>query len=198
VKKASMASPTIFSTSHLQTDQPFLNHFSGGKTMKTAKFFVAALGLAVAAASHADVSKKDQEFMTKAAAGGLYEVQAGTLAQQKGQAEGVKSFGSMLVKDHSAANEELKALAASKGVSLPSAMTPDKKKRLDSVSRAKNFDKEFVDEVGLDDHKKDISLFEKASKNADDAEVKAFAAKTLPTLKAHRTHAEDLKKALNP
>ena len=161
----------------------------------TRKLLVAAAALALAAAAHAQASKKDQEFMTKAAAGGLYEVQAGTLAQEKGRAPTVKSFGEMLIKDHSAANDELKALAATKGVTLPAALPADKKKRLDKIAKAKDFDKEFVDEVGLDDHKKDIQLFEKASKDADDADVKAFATKTLPTLKAHREHAEGLKKA---
>ncbi len=77
---------------------------------------------------------------------------------------------------------------------MPSALPADKQKKLDKLSKAKDFDKEFVNEVGLDDHKVDIALFEKTSKDADDAEVKAFAAKTLPTLRAHRTHAETLKK----
>lgn len=154
-------------------------------------------GLAVSLGASAQVSKKDQEFMTKAAAGGLYEVQAGNLAQEKGHSAGVKSFGAMLLKDHSAANEELKALAGRKGVTLPAAVPADKKKRLDKIAQAKNFDKEFVDEVGVDDHKDDIKLFEKASTDADDADVKAFATKTLPTLKAHREHAEGLKKSNN-
>lgn len=164
--------------------------------MKTfPKLLIAAAALAAAMAAQAQVSKKDQNFMTRAAAGGLYEVAAGTLAQEKGRSPTVKAFGEMLIKDHTAANGELKALASAKGVTLPTAVPTDKKKRLDKIAKAKDFDKEFVDEVGVDDHKKDIQLFEKASKDADDAEVKAFAAKTLPTLKAHHEHAEGLKKA---
>lgn len=157
-------------------------------------FWAASVGLALAAAAHADVSKKDQEFFTKAAAGGLYEVQAGQLAQQKGSSDSVKSFGAMLVKDHSAANDELKALAEQKGVALPTSLPQDKQRKLDKLSRAKSFDKEFVKEVGVSDHKADIALFEKTSRGADDADVKAFAAKTLPTLKAHKEHADGLKK----
>ena len=164
--------------------------------MKTfPKLLIAAAALAAAMAAQAQVSKKDQDFMTRAAAGGLYEVAGGTLAQEKGRSPTVKAFGEMLIKDHTAANGELKALASAKGVTLPTAVPADKKKRLDKIAKAKDFDKEFVDEVGVDDHKKDIQLFEKASKDADDAEVKAFAAKTLPTLKAHHEHAEGLKKA---
>ena len=64
------------------------------------------------------------------------------------------------------------------------------------VAEAKHFDKEFIREVGIDDHRKDIKLFEKASKNADDPQIKAFAAKTLPALVNHREHAQDLQKSL--
>jgi putative membrane protein len=157
---------------------------------------IAAAGVVPTTATFAEVSKKDQEFFTKAAGGGMFEVEAGKLAQSKGQLEGVKSLGGMLVKDHAAANDELKALAAKKGAALPPGVPADKQKKLDKLSAAKDFDKEFVNEVGLQDHKVDISLFENTSKNADDPDVKAFAAKTLPTLKAHREHAEGLKKGM--
>ena len=163
--------------------------------MKAAIFAaVAASTLALATHAFAEVSKKDQDFFTKAGGGGMFEVEAGKLAQSKGQSDGVKSFGDMLVKDHSAANDELKALASKKGASVPAALPADKKAKLDKLSRAKDFDKDFVKEVGLDDHKTDIALFEKTSKDADDGDVKAFAAKTLPTLKAHKDHAEGLAK----
>ncbi len=150
--------------------------------------------LAVSSLAFADMSKKDQEFFTKAAGGGTYEVEAGKLAQSKGQSAGVKSFGDMLVKDHGAANDELKALAGKKGVTLPVGVPADKQKKLDKLAASKNFDKDFVNEVGLDDHKADIAMFEKTSTGADDADVKAFAMKTLPTLKTHLQHAESLKK----
>jgi len=165
--------------------------------MKTFRLSIlATAGVILTTAAFADVSKKDQEFFTKAAGGGMFEVAAGKLAQGKGQDEGVKSFGAMLVKDHSAANDELKALAAKKGATLPPGVPSDKQKKLDKLSAAKEFDKEFVNEVGLEDHKEDIALFEKTSKSADDPDVKAFAAKTLPTLKSHREHAEGLKKGM--
>ena len=147
-----------------------------------------------AAAAFAAVSKSDQEFFNKAAAGGMYEVEAGKLAESMGQSTEVKQFGAMLVKDHGAANEELKTLAGQKGAQLPAAVPDKMKKELDKLSKSKNFDKDFIKQVGLKDHKKDIDLFEKTSKKGDDADVKAFAGKTLPTLKAHREHAQQLDK----
>ena len=163
--------------------------------MNFSRIAIATCSLLLSLSATADVSKNDREFLTKAAAGGLYEVEAGKLAQNKGSDAEIKAYGAMLVKDHGAANDELKSLAGSKGVTLPATLPTDKQSRLEKISKAKNFDKEFVDEVGLEDHKKDISLFEKASKSADDAEVKAFASKTLPTLKAHHEHAQSLKKS---
>ena len=164
--------------------------------MKISQWAAAALSVAFIATAHAEVSKKDHEFLTKAAIGGLYEVEAGKLAQGKASSDGLKLFGDMLVKDHRAANDELKDLAKIKGVALPTAIPAEEQSRLDEMVIAKNFDKAFVDEVGLKDHQVDISLFEKASKDSDDTAIKAFALKTLPMLKAHREHAESLKKSL--
>ena len=155
---------------------------------------LAATIISVTTAAFADVSKKDQAVFTKAAGGSMYEVEAGKLAQSNGKSDGVKLFGEMLIKDHSAANDELTAFAAKKGAVLPPGLPADKQNKLDKLSKAKDFDKNFVKMIGLDDHKAEIALFEKTSKNADDAEVKAFAAKTLPTLKAHREQAEGLNK----
>src|SRR6185369_3563928 len=81
---------------------------------------LAAAGAVVSASGADAVSKKDQEFFTKAAGGGMFEVEVGKLAESKASDPQVKSFGSMLVKDHGAANEELKALASRKGAQLPS------------------------------------------------------------------------------
>lgn len=89
--------------------------------MKTTKIATALAGLAWVFAVHAETGTKDQEFLVKASSGGLYEVQAGQLAQERGQSAGVKAFGAALAKDHGAANDELKALAARKGVTLPAA-----------------------------------------------------------------------------
>jgi putative membrane protein len=137
-------------------------------------------------------TKTDQTFMTKAAGGGIYEVEVSKMAASKVKSAEVKAYAEMLVKDHTAANNELKQLASSKGVVLPTDMPADKKTMLDKLSKAKDIDREFVKQVGLDDHKTDIALFEKASKEAQDAEVKSWFGKTLPKLKDHRADAEKL------
>lgn len=166
------------------------------KKLRRALLATAMIPFAWGTATAADpMAKADQEFFNKAAAGGMFEVEAGKLAESRGQGAQVKSFGAMLVKDHSAANDELKALASRKGVTLPATLPREHQQTLDKLGKAKDFDKEFIQEVGLKDHKKDIALFEKTSKDAKDPDVKAFAGKTLPTLKMHLQHAEGLKTA---
>jgi len=137
------------------------------------------------------LSKKDVKFINDAAEGGLMEVRMGELAQQKGQSPDVKSFGQRLVTDHTKANEELKQLASGKGVTVPSQLDDKHQKMLDKLSNASDFDKTFKD-MAIKDHKKDIKEFEKASKKCDDADLKAWIAKTLPTLQDHLSMAEQL------
>jgi putative membrane protein len=132
------------------------------------------------------VSKDDAKFAVSAADGGIAEVELGTLAQQKAANAKVRDFGGMMVSDHSKANDEMKALAKSKGITLPTAIDSDEQKVKDDLSSKTgvDFDKAYVKNM-IEDHKNDIKEFEDATKNLKDPDLKAFAVKTLPTLKMH-------------
>jgi putative membrane protein len=137
-------------------------------------------------ASVALADSPDSSFIKSAAEGGMSEVELGQLAQQKATNPAVKGFGAMMVKDHTAANEKLKALAATKQVGLPdgpSMMQKASKAKLDMMS-GDSFDKSYVKGM-IDDHKDDIKEFQKEAADGKDPQVKAFAAATLPTLKMH-------------
>jgi len=140
------------------------------------------------------LAKNDREFIIKAAEGGMHEVEVSKLAASKASDPAVKSFANMLVDDHTKANDELKQLASSKGVELPAA--PPKSKRSEAEKLGKmegtKFDQEYLKEVGVKDHQKDIKDFEKASKDAKDPELKAWVDKTLPKLKEHLAQAQKL------
>ncbi|QMU30103.1 DUF4142 domain-containing protein [Adhaeribacter radiodurans] len=125
------------------------------------------------------------DFMLKAASGGMMEVTLGKLAQEKASNADVKAFGQKMVEDHSKANAELKTLAASKNVTLPVELIAEHQKHVDAMSKMSgaDFDKHYMTMM-VEDHQKDISEFEEASKN-EDADVKGFASKTLPVLKMH-------------
>lgn len=143
------------------------------------------------------VDAGDAKFATDAANGGLTEVAAGKIAQQKAINQKVKDFAAMMVKDHSKANDELMAIAKTKNITLPAAPSEDKQKELTDLSgkSTSDFDKAYVDAM-VDGHKKTIALFEDASKNCKDAELKAFATNTLPTIKGHLAEIEAIKKGM--
>jgi len=128
----------------------------------------------------------DHSFVEKAAMGGMVEVELGNLAQQKAASAEVKQFGSRMVTDHTKANDELKQIASSKNIDLPTAL--DKKHRgdVDKFSKMSGaaFDKAYMSHM-VDDHKKDVSDFKKEASSGKDADVKGFASKTLPTLEEH-------------
>ena len=133
-----------------------------------------------------NVSSADKEFMDKAAQGGMMEVQLGQMAASKAQNADVKAFGQKMVEDHSNANTELKSVARENNVTLPTEVSAEQKEDMDKLSKLSGaaFDKEYV-KMMVEDHEKDVADFQKQSESAADADVKAFATKTLPTLKSH-------------
>lgn len=139
----------------------------------------------------------DAEFAVKAADSGLAEVNASKVAQEKAQDQRVKDFAAMMIEDHTKANEELKALASSKNITLPTAPGEPHVKNvadLNSYTGA-DFDKEYMD-LMVDDHQKAVNLFEDAAEDVEDPDLRAFAAKTLPSLQKHLEHAKTLRDAL--
>ncbi|TDH19971.1 DUF4142 domain-containing protein [Segetibacter sp. 3557_3] len=144
-----------------------------------------------------DKMEDDHEFMVEAASGGLMEVQLGTLASQNAASAKVKQFGQTMVKDHTKANEELKALAAKKNITIPPTPGSDHQKHIDELKAKKGaeFDKDYMSMM-VKDHEEDVRNFEEAANNAKDPEIKAFAAKTLPTLKQHHQMAETIHNGL--
>jgi putative membrane protein len=116
----------------------------------------------------------------------MSEVELGKMASTKAASADVKNFGQMMVTDHSKANDELKALATKKGWKLPAEVDSSHKSTADDLRNrvGADFDKAYVEEM-VDDHETDVKAFEDKAKNATDPDLKAFAEKTLPTLRKH-------------
>jgi putative membrane protein len=149
-----------------------------------------ALALLVLASSMsgwaAAADSPDASFYKNAAEGGIAEVEAGKLAQQKSANPQVKSFGAMMEKDHTAANDKLKTLADSKNISLPSSSSVGQmadKAKLEVLTGA-TFDKSYI-KGQVTAHQDTIALFKKEIASGQDPDAKAFARKTLPTVRAH-------------
>jgi putative membrane protein len=139
------------------------------------------------------LSAADQNFVKKAAEGGMAEVELGKLATEKASSDDVKKFGQRMVDDHGKANDQLKQIASQKGVNVPSDLdAKDKalKDRLSKLSGAE-FDRAYMKNM-VHDHTKDVAEFRKESKSAKDNDLKNFASQTLPTLEDHLKQAKSI------
>ena len=128
----------------------------------------------------------DKDFYKHAAEGGIAEVEAGKLAESKGSSQSVKDFGAMMVKDHTEANTKLKGIASTKSVDLPSTSSVGQmaaKGKLE-VLTGETFDKSYI-KGQIKAHRETAALFKKEIATGQDAEAKAFAKETLPTVQAH-------------
>ncbi|MBC9933442.1 DUF4142 domain-containing protein [Chitinophaga qingshengii] len=143
------------------------------------------------------VDNNSSEFAVKAANGGMLEVQMGKLAQEKAQNPRVKAFATMMVNDHSKANDELKELATKKNITLPAELSTASKDHIDKLSKksGKDFDKDYMDMM-VNDHDEDVKEFDKAAGSLEDMDLKSWAGKTLPTLRTHQDSAKAIKSAL--
>jgi putative membrane protein len=153
-------------------------------------------GVALAVNVHADtVPGKDKSFMIKAAEAGNAEVAASKAALEKSTNPAVKDFAQKMIAQHTQVGDELKQLASSKDVSLPSEPTVAQRAKiavLDKLS-GHTFDKRYASMIGVSAHQDAVKLFQKASTSAQDPDVKNFAAKTLPGLQEHLQMATELK-----
>ncbi|MBT0627716.1 DUF4142 domain-containing protein [Pseudomonas fluorescens] len=131
-------------------------------------------------------------FVDDAAQGGITEVEAGKLALEKSSSADVKTFAQHMVTDHTKANQELTALAKKLDIEVPDdAALTDKAKKAILEMRDESFDKAYANNQ-VAAHEKTVELFQKEAASSDNAELKAFAAKTLPTLEAHLKMAKEL------
>jgi putative membrane protein len=101
----------------------------------------------------------------------------------------------MMVRDHSAANDRLKALATQRNVTLPDSVSSKHKKMMETLNKksGKEFDRFYINEM-VKDHQEDVKAFEQAANKVSDLEVKAFINNTLPTLKTHLDSAKAIQK----
>jgi putative membrane protein len=139
-------------------------------------------------------TENDAEFVVDAADGGMLEVQAAELAVKTTQSPEVKKYAQMIIKDHSAANTELKAMAQKKNISLPIAMSDNAQKKYDELREkvGEDFDKAYC-KLMVDDHEKDIREFKKQADKGNDPELKSWAAAKVTTLEHHLVTAEEMK-----
>jgi len=131
-------------------------------------------------------------FVKLASQGALAEMELAQLAEDKTQDPRIQSFAQRMLRDHSAANEELESLARTKGWAVPTALDGRQKATLDKLQAKSGaeFDTAFARQM-QDDHAKAVALFESATRSSD-AELASWATKMLPTLKQYQHLADAL------
>jgi putative membrane protein len=154
---------------------------------------------ATAAPQPAERSKStaDEPFVKEVAMGGMAEVELGQLASDKGTNPRVKEFAQQMVTDHGKANDELKSIAGSKNISLPMALDAKHKATKERLAKLTGvaFDRAYINEM-VTDHRAAAAAFKRESQSGKDPEIKAFAAKTLPTVEGHMKMVQDIQREL--
>lgn len=150
-----------------------------------------------AAENRGQLSAADYKFAKAAACGGMTEVNLGRIAAEKSANVAVQQFGQHMVMDHGKAGQDLQALAARKGATLPSEPSAAQQKEIDRLNKLSGaaFDKAYV-ALMVKDHKADEKEFKKAAANVQDPDLRAFAATTLTVVQGHLKMAEDLEQGV--
>jgi len=128
------------------------------------------------------------DFVPKAGASDMYEVEAGKLAEGRATSPAVKKFAAMMVADHTKSSDALKKALAESGqpLSLPTVMPDDLRGKLGDLTKveAKGFDKAYMDGQ-VDAHQAALDLLQRYAQDGDVAAIKAWAAATAPTVQKH-------------
>jgi putative membrane protein len=138
-------------------------------------------------------SQGDRTFASQASAADLTEVVLGNMAVNQGQSDAVKAFGNTMITDHTAANAMLNTIASDKNVGTAAEPTERQQKMVDSLRgmSGASFDKRYA-RMAVKDHEDAIRLFTQEAAFGTDPDLRAYAAKTLPTLKQHLHMAHSL------
>lgn len=141
------------------------------------------------------VVKADADFAVNVANNNMIQVQLGALAQAKGVSDRVKSFATMVTKDHMKISEELQKIASAKNISLPQALSDEARKDIERLSKKDRtgFDRTYM-RMMLADHRKEVTRFEKAAKDCKDPGLKDFITQTLPVLRKHLDSANTIER----
>ena len=151
-----------------------------------------AAGMNTPAASA--LNKADQKIVMDMARANMAEIEAGKMAVSKAQSPEVKAYAQRMIDDHTKALTDVTNLAQTKGVTLPTELDAKHKAMAAKLSKMEGeaFDREYMKQAGVRDHTKVHAMLKKDAARATDPDVKALAAKMVPTVAEHLTSAKDM------
>jgi putative membrane protein len=145
------------------------------------------------------LSKADQKVVRDMAMMNMAEIEAARMAQSKSQSDMVKTFAQRMIDDHTRALTEVQQLAQTKGVTLPTELDKMHKAKADKLAKlsGEQFDKAYMAQAGVSDHKKAHAKLRQAASKARDADVKALAGRLHPTVQDHLKMAQEHRDHVN-
>lgn len=142
------------------------------------------------------VAPKTEDFILQASASDVFEIESSKLALRKGD-ETIKAFAQKMITDHEKTTVELKALLTGGKVqgNAVTALIKDHKEEVDELGKLNGaeFNEEYIDDQ-VEAHEDAVDLFKRYATEGENADLKAWAAKTLPALEHHYKMAQDLDK----
>jgi putative membrane protein len=140
--------------------------------------------------------KSDQQLIQDLAQANMAEIESARMALGKSQNDEVRKFAQQMIDDHTRALEEVRQLAQSKGITLPSALERNDKRMADKLSTQSGdaFDRAYLDKAGVAEHKKTHAMLHKAQPRIKDADLKALVARTMPLVDQHLSAVQQLHK----
>jgi putative membrane protein len=165
------------------------------RPMARATLIFAGVGLWLARAALAQgpqLGDADRDFVKMAASSGQAEIQLGKLAAERADSAEVRDFAKRLETDHTRANLELLKLLDAQRIDVPRDMGPyqETADQLSKLCRVE-FDRAYVQQM-VKDHEEAVARFTAEAKEGRNPELRAYAAKQLPTLQEHLLQACDL------
>lgn len=141
----------------------------------------------------APARRDDRAFAMEVAQNGIAEIALARLVAKNAQGADVKRFAQRVITDHTKVANELKQIATAKGITLPADMTAAQQATVTRLTALKGaeFDREFMT-IMAENHDKSVTAFKEVARDGTDAEIKAFAAKTVPTLEEHQKMAHEI------
>lgn len=135
-----------------------------------------------------------QGFVDTMAASDMFEIEAGRLAQEMGESQAIKDFGAMMVRDHTASSDKLKAAVAEagNGLTVNPTMTRVQQGLLEQLrTGGENFDAMYAQQQA-DAHETALGVLQTQAQSGTVAQLKAFAAETAAVVEGHLEQARGL------
>ena len=162
-----------------------------------ANIILPLLRIHLAAAEDINSVLDPNAFLRTAYQDSLAEIRLSQLALQKSTNADVKTFAQRMIDDHTRVNSQIAALAQSRGLALPTTLSPDRQSLADELSSLSgtDFDQAYLD-VNVVVHAKDVRLFRRQSESGTNADVKSFAQNVLSGLQEHLDMAQSIDKTI--